>query len=208
MTVLSIGLDFYLNLEYNLNQVDCRLIQLRRAIIYFKLTKEKIMGNFNRDDRRGGGRSGGFGGRDKGFGGGHGTGGRPQMHQAMCSKCNKECEVPFRPTGDRPVFCNDCFRSQGLGRTERPARQDFGRSNFDNDQKQRITGSQNIEQFRSQFEVLNVKLDKILRFLTPAATVVATSKIEEPKEKNETKKVKETVAKKSAIKKAAVKKKK
>jgi len=31
------------------------------------------------------------------------------MHPAVCSACGQECEVPFEPTGDRPVYCNDCF---------------------------------------------------------------------------------------------------
>lgn len=32
--------------------------------------------------------------------------------QAVCSKCGKECELPFRPTGDRPVYCRDCFSAR------------------------------------------------------------------------------------------------
>ena len=37
-------------------------------------------------------------------------GGRPrEMHKAVCSECNKECEVPFKPTGSRPVFCKECY---------------------------------------------------------------------------------------------------
>jgi len=45
-----------------------------------------------------------------GGGGGGGFGGRPrEMHKATCSDCNKECEVPFKPSGDRPVFCKECF---------------------------------------------------------------------------------------------------
>ena len=31
------------------------------------------------------------------------------LHKAICADCNKECEVPFRPSGDRPVYCKDCF---------------------------------------------------------------------------------------------------
>ncbi len=90
------------------------------------------MGNFSRDDRgpkkfgkrnfgnRGFG-GGGFGGRDAG---------RPPMHQATCSKCGQECEVPFRPTGDRPVFCNNCFRSQGNPSAERGGRETFAKPSF------------------------------------------------------------------------------
>lgn len=41
-------------------------------------------------------------------GGGGGFGPR-QMHKAQCADCKKECEVPFKPSGDRPVYCRDCF---------------------------------------------------------------------------------------------------
>jgi len=34
-----------------------------------------------------------------------------EMHKATCSKCKKECEVPFKPTEGRDVFCKDCFAS-------------------------------------------------------------------------------------------------
>ncbi len=43
-----------------------------------------------------------------GFGGGFGGGPR-EMHKATCAECNKECEVPFKPRGDRPIYCKDCF---------------------------------------------------------------------------------------------------
>jgi CxxC-x17-CxxC domain-containing protein len=31
------------------------------------------------------------------------------MHKAVCSECGKETEVPFKPSGDRPVYCKECF---------------------------------------------------------------------------------------------------
>lgn len=78
------------------------------------------MGKFNRDDRKfGGGKS--FGGK---------FGGKPTMHQATCSDCGNNCEVPFRPTGERPVYCSDCFGKQDGGRGTRP-------SNFGNDRRER-----------------------------------------------------------------------
>ena len=49
----------------------------------------------------------GFGG---GYGGGGGGFGRPrEMHKAVCAECKQECEVPFKPSGDRPVYCKECF---------------------------------------------------------------------------------------------------
>ena len=32
-----------------------------------------------------------------------------EMHQATCSGCGGVAEVPFVPSGDRPVYCRDCF---------------------------------------------------------------------------------------------------
>jgi len=31
------------------------------------------------------------------------------MHTAICADCKKECTIPFKPSGDRPVYCKDCF---------------------------------------------------------------------------------------------------
>ena len=32
-----------------------------------------------------------------------------EMYKAICADCKKECEVPFKPRGDRPVYCRECF---------------------------------------------------------------------------------------------------
>ena len=59
------------------------------------------MDNFKR-----GGFKGGFKGgrRDD-----RGDRGPVTMHSAICASCGKPCEVPFRPSGDKPVYCRDCF---------------------------------------------------------------------------------------------------
>ncbi len=49
---------------------------------------------------------------DGGFGGGYDRNDR-EMHPAVCAECGKDTMVPFRPRGDRPVYCSDCFRRQG-----------------------------------------------------------------------------------------------
>lgn len=41
--------------------------------------------------------------------GGGGYDGPREMHKVTCSECKKECTVPFKPTGDRPVYCKECF---------------------------------------------------------------------------------------------------
>lgn len=43
-----------------------------------------------------------------------GNGGpRPQraLHDVICSSCGRPTQVPFRPTGARPVYCQDCYQS-------------------------------------------------------------------------------------------------
>ena len=50
--------------------------------------------------------------------GGYGAGGggydrRPrEMFDAVCANCGQATQVPFQPTGTRPVYCNDCFRAR------------------------------------------------------------------------------------------------
>ena len=35
-----------------------------------------------------------------------------QMFEITCAECGKTDTVPFKPKGDRPVLCRDCFRKQ------------------------------------------------------------------------------------------------
>jgi len=36
-------------------------------------------------------------------------GGPREMHKAICSECGQECEVPFKPTEGKPVYCKECY---------------------------------------------------------------------------------------------------
>jgi CxxC-x17-CxxC domain-containing protein len=56
------------------------------------------------------------------YGGGSGGGysssrGAREMHTTTCSQCGKEAQVPFVPSGDKPVYCSDCFQSHRPERT-------------------------------------------------------------------------------------------
>lgn len=66
----------------------------------------------------GGGGGGGFsdrGGSRGGGGFGGGDGGRREMHDAICAECGKDTQVPFVPSGARPVYCRDCYSKQSGG---------------------------------------------------------------------------------------------
>lgn len=106
------------------------------------------------------------------------------MFKTICSKCNKECEVPFVPTGTRPVFCRDCFQSN---RVSEPRS-----SNFEARGANQAVRPVSQPQYGGQFEALNQKLDKILKILEPkiVPAVVEAETTKTPKVKK--------VAKKSA----------
>ena len=64
-----------------------------------------------------------------------------EMHSTTCDKCGARCEVPFKPSGSKPVYCNDCFRKG---------------ENFE---------SKSPDQHNKEFGIINEKLDKILEAL-------------------------------------------
>ena len=107
------------------------------------------MGRFNRNDRSGSRRD--FGRRDFGRQNFSSFRGDREMHKTVCSNCGKDCEVPFKPTGSKPVYCNECFKKNRGGADSR--RFNFERRNESRPQK------------NEQLEVINSKLDKILEIL-------------------------------------------
>jgi len=124
-----------------------------------------------RPRRSGGGFGGGFGGdrprrRFDDDDSGSFERRRPEMHEATCDKCGKNCEVPFRPTGDKPVLCSDCFRKEGGG-----PRQRFSPRNN--------ASSSGISQ--EQYKEINKKLDKILGILE----MIEFEEVDEEDEDNE-----------------------
>lgn len=34
-----------------------------------------------------------------------------RMYPAVCASCGAETEVPFQPSGDKPVYCRDCYQA-------------------------------------------------------------------------------------------------
>jgi CxxC-x17-CxxC domain-containing protein len=154
------------------------------------------MGNYDRDRNSSGGRN--FGRRD--FGGRDGSRPTMMLHKTTCSKCNKECEVPFRPSGSRPVYCRECFQ------TMRPeaTRSDSNfprRPNFENRSSQ-INRPIEQSSYKEQFGALNAKLDKILKILEPKVAVIDVLPVvkENIKVKEEIKKTKASKIKKVAKK--------
>ena len=147
------------------------------------------MSNYNRSNRSGGGRFGGdFRRRDSG---------RRQMHKAVCDECGKDCEVPFKPSGDKPIYCSECFEKKEGGSSRRSERRSPRRSDFG---KKDDTHKKLLEQVGS----LNTKLDRILKVLESGVGKKPASKKTEIKKvaKETTPKVKKAKTKKASKKKA------
>lgn len=103
------------------------------------------------------------------------------MFQTTCSDCGKECEVPFRPTGERPVYCRDCYAKHGGGenRNSRPS--------FRRDDNRSQAPSNN-----GQLSEINAKLDQLIKLLSPKEDV---KPVQEKAEKKVAVKKKKTVKK-------------
>lgn len=69
------------------------------------------------------------------------------MSDVVCDECGKNCQVPFRPTEGKPIYCSDCFGSKK------------------NNGSKAGGGS---APSREEFDKLNAKLDKILELLESA----------------------------------------
>ena len=67
---------------------------------------------------------------------------RSEMTEVVCDKCKTKCEVPFKPTSDKPVYCSNCFKK---GDSKSDSRGGKGDS--------------------KQLEQINKKLDKIMKAL-------------------------------------------
>lgn len=148
------------------------------------------MRRYNQNSRSGGGRHGGgdFRRRDSG---------RREMHKAVCDECGKNCEVPFKPSGGKPIYCSSCFESKDGGGSRGPSRRSSGgpgSGERDNTHKQLL----------EQVSSLNTKLDRILKVIESGVEKKPASKKTKVKKavKKTAPKEKKTKTKKPAKKKA------
>lgn len=72
------------------------------------------------------------------------------MHRVTCDSCGKKCEVPFKPTGSKPVKCSDCFRKSGGGNSSSVSIPDY---------------SKEFKRIEQRFDDLNEKFDKLMESL-------------------------------------------
>jgi CxxC-x17-CxxC domain-containing protein len=79
-----------------------------------------------------------------------------QKFDTVCSKCGKACQVPFRPSNTRPVYCKDCF---GAPQSAKEKATRFP-----------IQEGKSVADLTRQIAAMNTKIDTMLRILQDGAT--------------------------------------
>ncbi len=64
---------------------------------------------------------------------------RIERTTVTCDSCNKSCEVPFKPSSNKPIYCDACYKKE--------------------------SGSKNRRNPSNEFVEINKKLDKIMKAL-------------------------------------------
>ena len=85
--------------------------------------------------------------------------GKTFMHKATCSECNRACEVPFVPTGRKPILCSMCYKKDGDFAPKK-----FGGSAYA-EKRPYKTEYEGTDSNAAQFKTINAKLDAILKAL-------------------------------------------
>jgi CxxC-x17-CxxC domain-containing protein len=95
------------NVEEMFLQLQQQLVSLERKIdtLISQPKDRPFFPRFDRHDRHNrfdrGGRHNGF--RERNY------------TKVICADCGNECEVPFKPSADRPVYCKECFAKRRSG---------------------------------------------------------------------------------------------
>ncbi len=119
------------------------------------------------NSRRSGGRDNRSGGRENRFddrrSGSRNRGDR-KMYQAVCDKCGGKCEVPFRPTAGKPIYCNDCFSKVN----DRGGRSGDRRGGSGNSFQEKCGSGVDNDKITRELSSMNSKLDRLITLLDPS----------------------------------------
>ena len=92
--------------------------------------------------------------------------GAPQMHKANCAECKRNCEVPFKPNGKKPVYCKDCHNeAQGKGEPR-----EFKKKTAFEERPKSSIEERHLKDLKSDIESLHLKVDSLARSLKTITT--------------------------------------
>ena len=87
-----------------------------------------------------------------------------EMFQATCSGCGKSCQVPFRPSSGKPVFCDECFvkTRNGDGPTRSDSRPSYNDRGDRGTRPAPVQSTGNTDVLARQMQVISGKLDTLI----------------------------------------------
>ncbi len=112
-----------------------------------------------------------------------------EMFTATCSSCHKICEVPFRPNGEKPVYCSACFGKMrddaGRGDDRRAVRREqtsYAKSDrqISDQSPRRDERNKDLEAIKTHLAKIELQLNRVLEFVNPPVStrIVAPANIE------------------------------
>ena len=79
-----------------------------------------------------------------------------------CADCGIECEIPFVPKHDRPVYCSDCFRQNKPNTIENErSPRNYRNTRFSKKQESSFSSDQNNRKVNSKFEKISKRQDAL-----------------------------------------------
>lgn len=87
-----------------------------------------------------------------------------ESHNVICDKCGKECEVPFKPTSGKPIFCRRCFKDKEGSSSYDDSKRNYDTQPDSRDNRRDYRESDNNTK-SSQLDEINRKLDEIIEML-------------------------------------------
>lgn len=109
-----------------------------------------------------------------------GAGREMSSFKAVCSECSKGCDVPFKPSQDKPVYCRDCFSAKRDRETKeyRASPAFTAGKNFSNERPETTSHKvmqhehvrtplpvQGFDETKKQLADISFKLDKLIATL-------------------------------------------
>ncbi len=155
------------------------------------------MGNFKQGggfNKRGGGKPGFF--KKGGRGGFSGGGNRKPitLHEAICDQCGNACEIPFRPTPGKLVYCNECFQDKREDGSHAGDVRFTPKNALRPETPTRIV-PENMGEVKKQLELLNIKMDQLIQAVKSLSSIKPAESEQKTKELTPTPAAKKTAKK-------------
>lgn len=116
------------------------------------------------------------------------------MYDATCTNCGNQCQVPFKPSGDKPVLCDNCFskKREDSNREYKSSNQNRERnSSHSTVESNENRSEQKINDLKIQVIALTEKVQDLTNITNNLSAKIATMEVVKTVMPKPEKKVKE-----------------